>query len=195
MWIGGISGVCTRRVAGARVGHLLLVMGLATLLTACLPRGERGVVAPRTDLSLDLPPEPSTSLRHQTPIPVQTVPPPLGTLGAPTSQPPVATGRPAVDHGIPARPGGSYAGAPVAPGGQVKAPGYSGQQAKKAVQKKAVAKKKKPKKKQNKSAVRRNTAAGTASACPCTPPQVRKKPSAKTGAVPAGRAPARPASE
>ncbi|MEO5352399.1 MAG: hypothetical protein H7835_04205 [Magnetococcus sp. XQGC-1] len=178
VWIGRISGICVRSVRGrcARVGgeSLFLSMGLALLLTACVQANGSGGPA-RADLSLDLPPEPSLTVRPYTPMPVQTVPPPLGSGYTAPGQP-ASTVRHSQEYGIPARPGGSYGTAPATAGSYAKAPAYSGQKGNKPVKKKAVAKKKKKQKK--KSAVNRaNSAAGQAGACPCVPPQNKKKPS------------------
>ena len=196
VWIGGISSICVRGVQARPDrrggGSLFLTVGLALLLTACV-QANGGGGPPRADLSLDLPLEPSLSVRQHTPIPVQTVPPPLGTGYTAPGQP-ASTLRPPQEFGIPARPGGGYGNVPGASGGVSKSAGYSGQKANKPVKKKAVAKKKKKQKK--KSAVnRKKSPAGHSGACPCPIPQVKNKPPAKAASAPTRRAVADPAAD
>ncbi|MBF0184786.1 MAG: hypothetical protein HQM06_10420 [Magnetococcales bacterium] len=140
-----------------RVGALLLTM---LLVTGCAPRVTEPVPVPRSDLTLDLPLEPSSPSKSRPPQLVQTEPPPLGSLrterhAIPSAMPPPGTVK---EFGIPARdPAASPAVyAPVSGGSKAAVA-----KKKSTVKKKAVSKKKKPLVKKRKTSKR--------AAAPCVP--------------------------
>jgi hypothetical protein len=153
--------------------RVAVVLVTALLVSACAPRVNENVVpVPRSDLTLDLPLEPSSPLKSRPVQSVQTVPPPLGSL--PSGQRAVPSGlERGKEIGIPAREGGAALYAPAATSKQ-SAVGKK----KNVVKKKAVNKKKK--------AVTKKRSSKRVNTSPCVPaPAKVKKTAPKAAAQPA----------
>ncbi|MBF0096907.1 MAG: hypothetical protein HQM04_01300 [Magnetococcales bacterium] len=153
----------------SRPARLAVVLAAALLVGACAPRVNESVVpVQRSDLTLDLPLEPSSPLKSRPIQSVQTVPPPLGSL--PSGQRAVPSGlEQGREIGIPAREGGAVLYAPSATSKQA------------AVSKKKSASKKKAVSKKKKAVVKKRTSK-RASTSPCMPAPAKVKKTATKAA-------------
>ncbi|MBF0401173.1 MAG: hypothetical protein HQL90_10445 [Magnetococcales bacterium] len=143
------------------VGRFALLMALTSGVAGCAPRADGVVPVPRTNLSLDLPLEPSVTRQRVAMLPVQTTPPPLGSEAAARRSGETTSGgsglpsAPMREFGIPARDSGVTTHKPS-----------------------SAAKKPKPavkKKKNNKSAAAKNQRSAAKRTTPAPATHARKK--------------------